>query len=39
MGRAHRSGIRVTMREAVKYLDGRRAARLMEAYKAGRPAV
>jgi 3-methyladenine DNA glycosylase AlkD len=29
----------VTMREAVKYLDDRRAAQLMDAYKAGRPAV
>jgi hypothetical protein len=29
----------VTMREAVKYLDGERAERLMRAYKAGRPAA
>ena len=27
------------MREAVKYLDARRAERLMRAYKEGRPAV
>ncbi len=36
--RTHRaSGI--TMREAVKYLDDRRAARLMGAYRAGHPAT
>jgi 3-methyladenine DNA glycosylase AlkD len=29
----------VTMREAVKYLDATRAAQLMRAYKAGRPAA
>jgi 3-methyladenine DNA glycosylase AlkD len=36
--RTHRAS-GVTMREAVKYLEDRRAVRLMEAYKAGRPAV
>jgi 3-methyladenine DNA glycosylase AlkD len=36
--RTHRAS-GVTMREAVKYLDGARAAQLMRAYKAGRPAV
>ena len=36
--RTHRAS-GVTMREAVKYLDGKQAARLMRAYKAGRPAV
>lgn len=34
--RTHRAS-GVTMREAVKYLGERRAARLMDAYKAGRP--
>jgi 3-methyladenine DNA glycosylase AlkD len=34
--RAHRAS-GVTMREAVKYLDRRRAERLMRAYRAGRP--
>jgi 3-methyladenine DNA glycosylase AlkD len=29
----------ITMREAVKYLDDRRAAQLMRAYQAGRPAA
>jgi 3-methyladenine DNA glycosylase AlkD len=29
----------VTIREAVKYLDERRASRLMAAYRAGRPTV
>ena len=36
--RTHRAS-GVTMREAVKYLDARRAERLMRAYKDGRPAV
>jgi hypothetical protein len=36
--RTHRAS-GVTMREVVKYLDDRRAARLMEAYRAGRPAA
>jgi 3-methyladenine DNA glycosylase AlkD len=36
--RTHRAS-GVTMREAVKYLDGRSAARLLRAYKAGRPAT
>jgi 3-methyladenine DNA glycosylase AlkD len=36
--RTHRAS-GVTMREVVKYLDAREAARLMRAYKAGRPAV
>lgn len=36
--RTHRAS-GVTMREAVKYLDARRADRLMAAYAAGRPAV
>jgi 3-methyladenine DNA glycosylase AlkD len=36
--RTHRAS-GVTMREAVKYLDHRRADRLMRAYRAGRPAV
>jgi 3-methyladenine DNA glycosylase AlkD len=36
--RTHRAS-GVTMREAVKYLDRRRAARLMSAYRAGRPAA
>jgi 3-methyladenine DNA glycosylase AlkD len=36
--RTHRAS-GVTMREAVKYLDVRRADRLMAAYAAGRPAV
>ncbi len=36
--RTHRAS-GVTMREAVKYLDDHRAAQLMHAYKAGRPAV
>jgi 3-methyladenine DNA glycosylase AlkD len=36
--RTHRAS-GVTMREAVKYLDGKQATRLMRAYKAGRPAV
>jgi 3-methyladenine DNA glycosylase AlkD len=36
--RTHRAS-GVTMREAVKYLDGRRAARLMAAYRAGLPAA
>jgi 3-methyladenine DNA glycosylase AlkD len=35
--RSHRAS-GVTMREAVKYLDERRAAELIRAYKAGRPA-
>jgi 3-methyladenine DNA glycosylase AlkD len=35
--RTHRAS-GVTMREVVKYLDARKAARLMRAYKAGRPA-
>jgi 3-methyladenine DNA glycosylase AlkD len=36
--RTHRAS-GVTMREAVKYLGDRRAARLMAAYRAGRPAA
>jgi 3-methyladenine DNA glycosylase AlkD len=36
--RTHRAS-GVTMREAVKYLDDRRALQLMRAYKAGRPAA
>jgi 3-methyladenine DNA glycosylase AlkD len=36
--RTHRAS-GVTMREAIKYLDDRRAAQLMHAYKAGRPAA
>jgi 3-methyladenine DNA glycosylase AlkD len=36
--RTHRAS-GVTMREAVKYLDAKRAERLMLAYKGGRPAV
>jgi 3-methyladenine DNA glycosylase AlkD len=36
--RTHRAS-GVTMREAVKYLDAKRAERLMRAYKDGRPAV
>lgn len=36
--RTHRAS-GVTMREAVKYLDARRAGRLMRAYKVGRPAL
>ena len=36
--RTHRAS-GVTMREAVKYLNDRRAARLLRAYGAGRPAV
>ena len=36
--RTHRAS-GVTMREVVKYLDAKKAARLMRAYKAGRPAV
>ena len=36
--RTHRAS-GVTMREAVKYFDDRRAARLMRAFKAGRPAA
>lgn len=36
--RTHRAS-GVTMREAVKYLDDRRAAQLMRAHKAGRPAA
>jgi 3-methyladenine DNA glycosylase AlkD len=36
--RTHRAS-GVTMRESVKYLGGARAAQLMSAYKAGRPAV
>jgi 3-methyladenine DNA glycosylase AlkD len=36
--RTHRAS-GVTMREVVKYLDDRRAARLMRAFKAGRPAA
>jgi len=36
--RTHRAS-GVTMREAVKYLDDRRAARLMRAFKAGCPAA
>ena len=35
--RTHRAS-GVTMREVVKYLDAKKAARLMRAYKAGRPA-
>jgi hypothetical protein len=35
--RTHRAS-GVTMREVVKYLDAKKAAGLMRAYKAGRPA-
>jgi 3-methyladenine DNA glycosylase AlkD len=36
--RTHRAS-GVTMREAVKYLEAKKAARLMRAYKEGRPAI
>ena len=36
--RTHRAS-GVTMREALKYLDPRRADRLMRAYRSGRPAI
>jgi 3-methyladenine DNA glycosylase AlkD len=36
--RTHRAS-GVTMREAIKYLDERRAEKLMRAYRAGRPAI